>query len=144
MTEARLYHLQCIVVNHTSINRRLADNSERLRKIDDDIMKIRRNAVELLQMHQARNEVEGQVEALSSSITALQEQKAAALQKMRHSQTEEVRHYQSMRAAIKKVRSEAIFLQYPEVINLGFEDHAIVCKSSASHFFTLSAIILRF
>lgn len=96
-------------VNYKCINRRLADNAEKLRKIDEDIMKIRRDAIELLQTHQMRDEVEGQVEALSGSIIALQEQKAAALERMRDSQEEEVKLYHGMTATIRKVRCKAIF-----------------------------------
>ncbi|XP_050740331.1 uncharacterized protein LOC127010374 [Eriocheir sinensis] len=96
-------HFQRVAPVIENAERRLADNAEKLRKIDEDIMKIRRDAVELLQIHQARHEVEGQVEALSGSITALQEQKAAALERMRDSQEEEVKLYHGMKAAIKKV-----------------------------------------
>lgn len=72
-------------------------------------MKIRRDAVELLQLHQMRNEVEGQVESLSSSLTALQEQRTAALERMRDSQEEEIKLYHIMKAAVKKVSSQAVF-----------------------------------
>lgn len=73
-------------------------------------MRIRKDAVELLQVHQGRQEVEEQVEVLSSSITAIQEQKAAALERMRDTQEEENKLYRSMKDAIKKVISKPYFL----------------------------------
>lgn len=104
----------------------MADNAEELTKTDENIMKIRIDAVELLQQHQTRNDVEEEVEALSSCITSLQEQRVAVMERMKSSQAEEVKLYQDMKAAVRKVSSKAVF---SFMISLGGTDHMCVGHS---------------
>ncbi|XP_063871863.1 uncharacterized protein LOC135106571 isoform X2 [Scylla paramamosain] len=86
--------------------RALAENAEKLAKIDEEVMKIRGEAIDLVQMHQVRNEVQGQVEALCSRVTELEEKKTEALERMRSLLAEETMTSQNMKAAVTEVCTE--------------------------------------
>lgn len=88
----------------------MAENAERLAKIDEEVVRIRRDAIDLLQVYQVRSEVQRQVEAFSSRITSLDEDKTKALERMTCLQEEEAKLFQNMNAAIRKVRISLIHL----------------------------------
>lgn len=86
------------------INRALAENAEKLAKIDEEVVKIRGEAIHLVQVHQVRNEVQEQVEASCSRVTALEVKKTEALERKRCLLAEETVASQNMKAVVTKVR----------------------------------------
>ena len=90
------------------IYRILVENVERLAKLDEEVVKIRRDATELLQVYWVRNNVLGQVEAFNSKLTALEEKKTKAMERISCLQGEEATLALNMNAVVTKVRIRLI------------------------------------
>ncbi|KAG0722353.1 hypothetical protein GWK47_044617 [Chionoecetes opilio] len=88
---------------HPCMKRALAESAKRLASIDEEAVRIRREAIDLQQKHQVRNKIQEQVEAFGSRITVLEEKKMKAVKRMRCLQGEEARLFQHMNGAVRKV-----------------------------------------
>ncbi|XP_045126292.1 uncharacterized protein LOC123513282 [Portunus trituberculatus] len=86
--------------------RALAENAEKLAKINEEVVKIRREAIDLVQAHQIINELQRQVDASCNRVTTLEEKKTLARGRMRSLLAEETILSQNMKASVTKVCAE--------------------------------------
>ncbi|MPC36490.1 hypothetical protein E2C01_029950 [Portunus trituberculatus] len=84
----------------------LAENAEKLAKINEEVVKIRREAIDLVQAHQIINELQRQVDASCNRVTTLEEKKTLARGRMRSLLAEETILSQNMKASVTKVCAE--------------------------------------